>query len=112
MENKEISNKNNDSISFKLKKYIKNLFNFSQYSFKTILYIILFAALVVISLWLLWYIYLGGGETLLLTLVVEWFVNPIYYWGIFGILLFILIMGIKILFEAMIFLEIKQMGFI
>ncbi|MBA7512757.1 hypothetical protein ES705_04765 [subsurface metagenome] len=95
MENKEISNKNNDSFSFKLKKYIKNLFNFSQYSFKTILYIILFAALVVISLWMLWYIYLGGGETFLLTLVVDWFINPIYLLGIFGILLFILIMGIQ-----------------
>jgi len=50
---------------------------------------------VVISLGLLWYIYLGGGETFLLTLVVEWFINPIYLWGIFGILLFILIMGIQ-----------------
>jgi len=95
MENEENPNKNNDSFSFKLKKYIKNLFNFSQYSFKTILYIILFAALVVISLGLLWYIYLGGGETFLLTLVVDWFINPIYLLGIFGILLFILIMGIQ-----------------
>jgi len=94
MENKEIHSKNNDSFSFKLKKYIKNLFNFSQYSFKTILYIILFVALVVISLWLLWFIYLGGGEKLLLTLVVA-FINPIYILGIFGILLFILIMGIQ-----------------
>ena len=95
MENKEISNKNNNSFSFKLKKYIKNLFNFSQYSFKTILYIILFVALVVVSLWLLWYLYLGGGETLLLTLVVDWFVNPIFALGFLGILLFILIMGIQ-----------------
>ena len=95
MENKEINNKNNDSFSFKLKKYIKNLFNFSQYSLKTILYIIIFVALVVISLGLLWYIYLGGGEEFLLTLVVEWFINPIYSLGILGILLFILIMGIQ-----------------
>ena len=95
MENEEIRNKNNDSFSFKLKKYIKNLFNFSQYSFKTILYIILFVALVVVSLGLLWYIYFGGGETLLLTLVVEWFVNPIIRLGLFGILLFLLIMAIQ-----------------
>jgi uncharacterized membrane protein YdjX (TVP38/TMEM64 family) len=95
MENKENSNKDNDSFSIKLKKYIKNLFNFAQYSFKTIVYIILFVVLVVISLGLLYFIYLGGGETFLLTLVVEWFINPIYLWGIFGILLFILIMGIQ-----------------
>jgi len=88
-------NENTDSFSSKLKKYIKNLFNFSQYSAKTILYIILFAALIVISLWMIWYIYLGGGETLLLTIVVEWFINPIYLLGIIGFFLFFIVMAIQ-----------------
>ncbi len=88
-------NENNDSSSSKLKKYIINLFNFSQYSVKTILYIILFAALIVISLWMIWYIYLGGGETLLLTIVVEWFINPIYLLGIIGFFLFFIVMAIQ-----------------
>ena len=88
-------NENNDSSSSKLKKYFKNLFNFSQYSAKTILYIILFLVLIVFSLWLLWYIYLGEGETFLLTLVVEWFINPIYLLGIFGFLLFFIVMAIQ-----------------
>ncbi len=88
-------NENTDSFSSKLKKYIKNLFNFSQYSAKTILYIILFAALIIISLWMIWYIYLGGGETLLLTIVVEWFINPIYLLGIIGFFLFFIVMAIQ-----------------
>ncbi len=86
---------NTDSNSSKLKKYLKNLFNFSQYSVKTILYIILFAALIVISLWMIWYIYLGGGETLLLTIVVEWFINPIHLLGIIGFFLFFIVMAIQ-----------------
>jgi len=88
-------NENTDSFSSKFKKYIKNLFNFSQYSAKTILYIILFAALIIISLWMIWYIYLGGGETLLLTIVVEWFINPIYLLGIIGLFLFFIVMAIQ-----------------
>ena len=88
-------NENNDSFTSKLKKYFKNLFNFSEYSAKTILYIILFIALIILSLWLLWYIYLGGGEAFLLTLVVEWFINPIYILGIFGFLLFFIVMAIQ-----------------
>ncbi len=88
-------NENTDSFSSKLKKYIKNLVNFSQYSAKTILYIILFAALIIISLWMIWYIYLGGGETLLLTIVVEWFINPIYLLGIIGFFLFFIVMAIQ-----------------
>ena len=88
-------NENTDSTSSKLKNYVKNLYNFSQYSAKTILYILLFVALIIISLWLVWYIYLGGGETFLLTLVVEWFINPIYILGIFGFLLFFIVMAIQ-----------------
>ena len=86
---------NTDSFSSKLKKYLKNLFNFSQYSAKTIIYIILFASLIIISLWMIWYIYLGGGETLLLTIVVEWFINPIYLLGIIGFFLFFIVMAIQ-----------------
>ena len=88
-------NENTDSFSSKLKKYIKNLFSFSQDSAKTILYIILLAALIIISLWMIWYIYLGGGETLLLTIVVEWFINPIYLLGIIGFFLFFIVMAIQ-----------------
>ena len=88
-------NENTDSSPSKLKKYIKNLFNFSQYSVKTILYIILFLVLIIISLWLLWYIYLGEGETFLLTLVVEWFIKPIYLLGFIGFLLFFIVMAIQ-----------------
>lgn len=88
-------NENTDSTSSKLKKYVKNLYNFSQYSAKTFLYILLFVVLIVISLWLVWYIYLGGGERFLLTLVVEWFINPIYILGIFGFLLFFIVMAIQ-----------------
>ncbi len=88
-------NENNDLSSSKLKTYIKNLFNFSQYSKKTILYIIIFVVLIIISLSLIWYIYLGGGEALLLTLVVEWFIKPIYLLGIFGFLLFFIVMAIQ-----------------
>jgi len=88
-------NENTDSFSSKFKNYIKNLFNFSQYSAKTILYIILFASLIIISLWMIWYIYLGGGETLLLTIVVEWFINPIYLLGIIGFFLFFIVMAIQ-----------------
>ncbi|TFF95002.1 MAG: TVP38/TMEM64 family protein [Promethearchaeota archaeon] len=85
-----------ESFSEKLKAYIKNLLDFSQYDTKTILYIILFAFLVVVSLGLLYYVYFTEeGETFLYELVVIWFVNPIYALGFFGILLFLIIMAIQ-----------------
>lgn len=86
--------KNDEPSSSKLKKYIKNLFDFSQYSIKTILYIILFVALVVISLVLLYYNYFVD-TTFVYTIVAEWFVNPIYALGFLGIFLFIGIMAIQ-----------------
>ena len=86
--------KNDDSFSSKLKKYIKNLFNFSQYGVKTILYIILFVALVVLSLILLFYNYFID-TTFVYKIVAEWFVNPIYALGFLGIFLFIGIMAIQ-----------------
>ena len=96
LENKLIpmeENKQEESFSFKFKKYIKNLFDFSQYGVKTILYIILFVALVVISLALLIYNYFFD-TTFVYTIVADWFVNPIWALGYLGILLFIGIMAI------------------
>jgi len=87
-------NENNDSFSSKLKKYIKNLFNFSGYSGKTILYIILFVTLIVFSLVILYYNYFVD-TTFVYTIVAVWFVNPIYELQFFGIFLFIGIMAIQ-----------------
>lgn len=78
----------------KLKNYFKNLFDFSQYNVKTIIYIIIFIILIAISLVLLYIIYFVN-QTILYTLVVEWFVNPIYLLGIIGIFLFIIVMAIQ-----------------
>jgi len=86
-------NKNDESFSFKFKKYIKNLFNFSQYSIKTILYIILFVALVVLSLIILYYNYFI--DTTFVYTIVALFANQIYALGFFGIFLFIGIMAIQ-----------------
>lgn len=83
-----------DSFSAKVKKYLRNLVNFSQYSTKTILYIILFISLIVFSLALLVYVYFFD-RTFLYRIVVEWFVNPVYLLGIFGVVLFILIMALQ-----------------
>ena len=87
-------NENNDSFSSKLKKYIKNLFNFSEYGVKTMLYIILFVALIIFSLVILYYNYFID-TTFVYTIVAEWFVNPIYELQFFGIFLFIGIMAIQ-----------------
>jgi uncharacterized membrane protein YdjX (TVP38/TMEM64 family) len=87
-------NENTDSFSSKLKKYIKNLFNFSEYSGKTILYIILFVALIVFSLFILYYNYFVD-TTFVYTIVAVWFVNPIYELQFWGIFLFIGIMAIQ-----------------
>ena len=87
-------NENNDSSSSKLKKYIKNLFNFSEYSGKTILYIILFVALIVFSLVILYYNYFID-TTFVYTIVAVWFVTPIYELQFWGIFLFIGIMAIQ-----------------
>jgi len=80
--------------SSKLKNYFRNIFSFSQYDKKTILYIIVFIVLVLLSLYLLYYIYFVD-PTILYRLVIDWFVNPIYYLGFLGILLFIVVMAIQ-----------------
>lgn len=82
------------SSSSKLKNYFRNIFSFSQYDKKTILYIIIFIVLVILSVFLLYYIYFVDS-TILYRLVVEWFVNPIYYLGFVGILIFIIVMAIQ-----------------
>ena len=83
------------SFFIKFKVYIKNLFDFSYYSVKTLIFIIIFVVLTIISLWLLWFIYFGGGETFLLTFVVESLINPLFRLGVLGILIFIVIMAIQ-----------------
>jgi uncharacterized membrane protein YdjX (TVP38/TMEM64 family) len=84
----------NKSSSNKVKNYLRNLFSFSQYDKKTILYIIVFIVLVLLSLFLLYYIYFVDS-TILYRFVVDWFVNPIYYLGFVGILIFIMVMAIQ-----------------
>lgn len=83
-----------DSFSLKLRTYIKNLLNFSQYSKKTLFYISIFIALVIFSLILLYYNYFVDPQ-FLYTIVINFFVNPIYELGIIGILLFIIIMAFQ-----------------
>ncbi len=84
----------NKKESSKFKVYIRNLLDFSHYDKKTILYIIVFIILVLLSLFLLYYIYFVDG-TILYRFVVDWFVNPIYYLGFVGILIFIIVMAIQ-----------------
>lgn len=86
--------KEKDSLSGKLKKYVKNLFDFSTYDTQTKFYIAVFLFLFAISLYLLYYIYFVD-PTFLYRIVVEWFVNPIFLLGIIGIFLFIAIMAIQ-----------------
>ncbi|MHA1106564.1 MAG: TVP38/TMEM64 family protein [Promethearchaeota archaeon] len=83
-----------ESFMRKIKIYIKNLLEFSQYDKKTILYIIVFMVLVLLSFFLLYYIYFVDG-TVLYRFVVDWFVNPIYYLGFVGILIFMIVMAIQ-----------------
>ena len=83
-----------ESFTSKIKSHFKNLLDFSQYDKKTILYIIVFMVLVLLSLFLLYYIYFVDG-TILYRFVVDWFVNPIYYLGFVGILIFIIVMAIQ-----------------
>jgi len=83
-----------ETFSFKLKSYFKNLLNFSQYSKKTLVYIFIFIALIVLSFFLLYYNYFVDSQ-FLYRLVINWFVNPVSELGFLGILLFILIMAFQ-----------------
>jgi len=89
-----MEDKEKKPFSKRLKNYIRNLFDFSNYDTKTILYMVVFIFLIAISLYLLYYIYFVD-ETFLFRLVVEWFVNPIILLGLFGIFLFLLIMTVQ-----------------
>ena len=93
MAENEVRTEEDKSFMEKLKDYIKNFFDFSKYDTKTILFIILFIALVIISLFLLFLVFVD--ETFLYRLVVEWFVNPIILLGIWGIFLYIGVMAIQ-----------------
>ena len=92
----EKSSQTDDTQNFstKLKKYFKNLFDFSNYDAKTIVYIIFFIVLIIISLVLLYFIFFIDN-TILYRFVVEFFVNPVYNLEIVGIFLFIAIMGVQ-----------------
>ena len=68
------------SFSEKLKKYFKNLIDFSQLDKKTILYIIIFIILVVFSLFLLYWNYFVDSS-FIYVIIADWFVNPIYKLG-------------------------------
>ncbi|MEE9377610.1 MAG: VTT domain-containing protein [Candidatus Lokiarchaeia archaeon] len=82
------------NFSSKLKKYLKNLFDFSNYDAKTIVYSSLFIVLISISVVLLYFIFFIDN-TILYRFVVEFFVNPVYRLGVIGIFLFIAIMGLQ-----------------
>ncbi|MEJ2295489.1 MAG: hypothetical protein P8Y23_12075, partial [Candidatus Lokiarchaeota archaeon] len=66
-----------ETFSFKLKKYFKNLLNFSQYSKKTIFYISIFIVLIIFSVILLYINYFVDSQ-FLYRLVITLFVNPVY----------------------------------
>jgi uncharacterized membrane protein YdjX (TVP38/TMEM64 family) len=86
--------KENITFSVKFRNYIKNLFDFSKYDKKTILFIILFAFLFIVSVGILFYNYFINS-TFLYTIVIQYFVNPIFELGYLGILLFLLIMVLQ-----------------
>jgi len=92
--NHQIKNNENIKFSEKLKAYLRNLVDFSNYDKKTIIYIIILLGLVGISLYLV-YILVFVDNTILLKIVVDWFVNPIYNLQIFGVILFLVVMGIQ-----------------
>jgi len=82
------------TFSAKLKKYFKNLIDFSQIDKKTILYIVIFIFLVVISIFLLYWNYFVD-RTFIYLIIAKWFVNPIFELEILGMFLFIGIMAIQ-----------------
>ncbi|MFO8017395.1 MAG: TVP38/TMEM64 family protein [Promethearchaeia archaeon] len=84
----------NNSFSEKVKNYIINLFDFSEFDRKTIVYIIIFIILFVVSVSLLYYMYFID-ETLLYRLVINLFVNPIFHIGFWGIFLFLAVMSLQ-----------------
>jgi uncharacterized membrane protein YdjX (TVP38/TMEM64 family) len=94
MEAKESQTGENKSFGSKLKSYIKNLFDFSQYDKKTLLFVAIFVFLVVFSIIILIYNYIFN-PIFLISIVAEWFVNPVFKLGVIGIVLFLVIMAIQ-----------------
>ena len=92
--NKTSGNNEKQPFSTKIKNYVKNLLDFSQFDIKTILYIILFIILIIASLVLLFFIFFVDS-TILYRFVVEFFVNPVFNLGVLGIFLFIAIMAVQ-----------------
>ncbi|MFX0035422.1 MAG: TVP38/TMEM64 family protein [Candidatus Hermodarchaeota archaeon] len=92
--NKNEKNDLKKPFSAKIKKYLKNLIDFSHFDNKTIAYIVIFIILIVASLALL-YIIFFVDNTILYKFVIIFFVNPIYSLGIAGIFLFIAIMAVQ-----------------
>lgn len=88
------NNHKKDSFSTKIKKYFKNLIDFSNFDRKTIFYIIVFIAIMVLTVYLLIYT-IFIDDTILYRFVVEWIVNPIASLGIIGIFLFVIVMAIQ-----------------
>lgn len=89
-----MTEKEENGYSIKLKNYLKNLTDFSEFERKTILYIGIFVALFIFSVFLLYYTYFID-ETILYRLVIELFVNPIFNLGFLGIFLFLFIMSLQ-----------------
>ncbi|MFX1568176.1 MAG: TVP38/TMEM64 family protein [Promethearchaeota archaeon] len=89
---KQVNDK--QTFSAKLKKYIKNILDFSHYETKTLIYMIIFIALVVLSLFLVIYNYFID-TTFLYSVVVNFFVTPIQSSGFIGIIFFIIVMGLQ-----------------
>lgn len=81
-------------FSKRVKNDFKNLVDFSNFNKKTIFFIVIFVAIMVVTVYLLIYI-LFIDDTILYKFVVEWVVNPIYALGILGMFLFVLIMALQ-----------------
>jgi len=95
MVEKETENKKDKkSLKVRLKEYLKNLFDFSNYDKKTIMFMIFFIFLIIVSLGLLYYNYFVDN-TFLYLIVVVYFVNPIYELGFLGMLLYLGIMALQ-----------------
>ncbi len=96
MEQEDNNKQQNENLSFstRLKNYFKNLLDFSHYETKTLIFIIIFLILVILSLLLVIYNYFID-PTFLYSIVVNFFVNPVQALGFFGILFFIAIMALQ-----------------
>ena len=82
-----------EPFTVRLKKYVRNLFKFSQYDKKTLLYIVIFGAIAIFSVFI--FIYNYFVDTTFLYTIVLHFVNGVQMLGFWGIFLFIGIMAIQ-----------------